>query len=250
MFAKSIICRIQHIATKIAYILSHSEHLWIKDRLIAVFLSHYEPNLKEALESDPFKYKSFNAFFTRQLSSNARKQQYGKNNFLSAADGTLSQIGKIEAGQLIQAKNIKYNVNELLGSKQLGDIFQFGLYNTVYLAPYDYHRVHMPLQGTLRCMIHIPGMLYSVNEKAANNIPNLFTKNERVVCIFETAHGPMAIIMVGATLVGSIETTWHGLIKPVGIGKIKYYNYQNKIKYLSNLNKYRLIYICLAIHVL
>ena len=212
--------------TQLAYALSHCTWPWLKNRLIIYFLSHWTPDLKEAQESNPFAYRSFNAFFTRPLAANARPQHHKPHALLAPADGTLTQLHLIEKGHLIQAKKHTYTVKALLGGhSKLSQQFQTGMSSTIYLAPTDYHRVHMPLDGTLKHMIHIPGSLYSVNTQQAESCPDLFAKNERLVCIFDTEHGAMAVVMVGALLVASIETVWHGLIRPVGFGKIQTMHY-------------------------
>jgi phosphatidylserine decarboxylase len=219
----------QLMLTLLAHFFSHSKNKWLKNKIILVFLTHFSPNLSEAIQKDPFMYESFNDFFTRKLASGARPIDDRPNSFVSPADGQLTQIGLIEKGDLIQAKNKKYSTSQLLGSKQLGDIFLQGFYSTIYLAPYDYHCVHMPLDGVLTTMIHIPGRLDSVSIKTAAKQDELYAKNERVVTIFKTEFGLMAVVLVGATLVGSIETVWHGLIRPKGFfGKV------NTVKYKDN----------------
>lgn len=219
----------QLMLTSLAYFLSHSKNTWLKNKIISVFLTHFSPNLSEASQKDPFMYESFNDFFTRKLASGARPVDDSSNSFVSPADGQLTQIGLVDQGKLIQAKNKKYSTTQLLGSKKLGDVFFQGFYSTIYLAPYDYHCVHMPLDGVLTTMIHIPGRLDSVSIATAEKQDELYARNERVVAIFKTEFGLMALVLVGATLVGSIETVWHGLIRPKGFfGKV------NKIKYKDN----------------
>ena len=212
---------IQLRLTALAYQLSHCQWPWLKNRLIVFFLSHWTPDLQSAEKSDPFAYASFNAFFTRALQATARPIPQTSGNVLAPADGTLTQCHLIEDGQLIQAKGLTYTLKALLANEPaLIQRFNTGLTSTTYLAPTDYHRVHMPLTGTLSSMTHVPGTLFSVNTDKAEICPNLFARNERLICIFETAHGPLAVIMVGALLVASIETVWGGLIRPAGFGKI------------------------------
>ena len=216
----------QHGLTKLVWHLSHCQWTWLKNRIIQAFISHFQPNMLEAELTDPFEYVSFNALFTRKLKANARPLEGDEQHWLSPADGTLSQLQFINDGQLIQAKQHTYTCAALLGNHpEWQKSFNQGISTTIYLAPFDYHRVHMPLSGRLRCMMHIPGNLYSVSLKTAAKIPNLFAKNERVVCIFDTNHGPLAIALIGATLVGSIEISWHGLIRPKGHGKITQIDY-------------------------
>ncbi|MFK0569536.1 archaetidylserine decarboxylase [Endozoicomonas sp.] len=187
----------------------------IKNWLIRKFVWMHKINLQEAVKKKAADYKCFNEFFTRKLEKGARTiASEGK--VASPVDGTISAIGEIKDGQLIQAKGRSYTVQELLGGdEQLARAFMGGSYANIYLSPGDYHRFHMPAVGTLKKTIHIPGKLFSVSPKASRNIDRLFARNERLVCIFETAQGPMAMIMVGAINVSSIETDWAGgVIKP------------------------------------
>lgn len=188
---------------------------WWKNALIRQFLKTYPVNMSEALNSEPFSYLTFNDFFTRKLKPSLRPIAAGKNEIASPVDGTISQIAPIKAGRIIQAKNADFTVEELLGGdKQLAEIFKQGIFTTIYLAPQDYHHVHMPLNGTLRQMTYIPGELFSVNQMAAEAIPRLFARNERVIFYFETESMPMVVVMVGAFLVRSIATPWAGIIAP------------------------------------
>ncbi|MBM93649.1 MAG: phosphatidylserine decarboxylase [Legionellales bacterium] len=223
-------CRCLHLGqwllTHLAYQLSHCQWPWLKNRLIVFFLSHWTPNLKEAQETNPFAYRSFNAFFTRALNPHARILQTEPSALLAPADGQLTQFHTIESGQLIQAKGHTYTVEALLGSTERAQAFQTGITSTIYLAPTDYHCVHMPLAGTLKSMTHIPGMFYSVNTDSAAEQPDLFAKNERLICHFDTPYGDLVLVMVGALLVSSIETTWHGLIRARGFGAIQHFTYE------------------------
>lgn len=170
--------------------------------------------MEEAVVTDPYAYVSFNDFFTRALNPEARPISLGLQDFVSPADATISQLGLIYQESIIQAKNHSYTTSELLGGDAaLASHFYNGTFITLYLAPHNYHRVHMPLDGYLSRMIYIPGTLFSVNAETTAKIPNLFARNERVVCIFNTSIGKVAIILVGAMIVGSIETVWAGTIQ-------------------------------------
>lgn len=183
--------------------------------LIKLFIKVYHINMEEAQFSQAKDYSSFNQFFTRALKQGARPIDSTPDGFIHPVDGTISQLGDILNGTLIQAKGHQYSLVTLLGGdQQTAQAFQGGKFVTVYLAPKDYHRIHMPLAGTLTDMIYIPGDLFSVNPLTANNVPNLFARNERVVTIFKTEIGPVAIVLVGATIVASIETIWAQTITP------------------------------------
>lgn len=198
----------------------------LKNYLIRYFLKRYAVNLQEAQESDPFQYPSFNAFFTRALKSALRPIDANESGWVSPADGCLSAFGSIVENQLLQAKGQHYGLSALLGGPTLYDeSFQSGRFLTVYLAPKDYHRVHMPVSGHLTHMIYVPGHLFSVNARTAATLPNLFTRNERVIALFETQFGPMALVLVGAMIVGNIETVWAGTVLPyrdTGVRRITY----------------------------
>ncbi|KPP99845.1 archaetidylserine decarboxylase [Marinobacter sp. HL-58] len=187
----------------------------LKNRVINWFIGRYGVDMSEALESDPAAYPSFNAFFTRALKPGLRPVDTRESVLVSPVDGAISQLGSITGGRIFQAKGQSFNLNELLGGEQQrAGVFENGEFATIYLAPKDYHRIHMPLAGTLREMVYVPGKLFSVNPTTAENVPNLFARNERVVCIFDTAAGPMALVLVGAMIVGSVETTWAGIVAP------------------------------------
>lgn len=179
------------------------------------FVRHYQVNLSEAKISDPCDFSSFNDFFTRELKPGARQINLDQNKLISPVDGAVSEIGKIEKDQLLQAKGAYYSVSSLCGdSASLAATFMHGAFLTAYLSPKDYHRFHMPITGTLVEMIYVPGHLYSVNKSSVANVPALFAKNERVIFIFETAIGKVAMIAVGAMIVGSVETRFHGIVSP------------------------------------
>jgi phosphatidylserine decarboxylase len=187
----------------------------VKNWMIDTFIRRYGVNMKEALHEDPHFYGSFNEFFTRALKPLARIPDTTPGSVASPADGAISQLGPIEGEQIFQAKGHHFTATDLLGGDpQRAVPFRNGHFATVYLAPRDYHRVHMPIAGTLRETIYIPGRLFSVNPATARNVPNLFARNERLACIFDTEQGPLAVVLVGAMIVGSIETVWGGLVAP------------------------------------
>lgn len=194
--------------------------------MIKLFIRQYKVEMSEAKNSDPQSYATFNDFFVRELKEGARPIDMDINLITYPVDGCVSQAGPIEKGRLIQAKGQTFDGCELLGGDaQLAEEFKDGDFATLYLSPRDYHRVHMPCDGTLRQMIYVPGDLFSVNPLTAENVPNLFARNERVVCIFDTAFGPMAQVLVGATIVGSIETVWQGTISPPTGESIRRWDY-------------------------
>ncbi|PXX89753.1 phosphatidylserine decarboxylase [Marinobacter vulgaris] len=187
----------------------------LKNRVINWFIGRYGVDMSEAVESDPDAYPSFNAFFTRALKPGLRPIDAGESVMVSPVDGAISQLGSISDGRVFQAKGQSFSLNALLGGdEERAKPFIGGEFATTYLAPRDYHRIHMPLAGTLREMVYIPGKLFSVNPTTAENVPELFARNERVACIFDTEAGPMAFVLVGAMIVGSVETTWAGVVAP------------------------------------
>jgi len=187
----------------------------LRNRVIKWFIGRYGVDMSEAAESDPEAYPSFNAFFTRALKPGARPLADGEKTLISPVDGAISQLGQVTGDRVFQAKGQSFSLNELLGGdEQTTAPFEGGAFSTIYLSPKDYHRIHMPIAGTLRQMIHIPGKLFSVNPVTAENVPNLFARNERVTCIFDTEAGPMAMVLVGAMIVGSVETRWAGVVVP------------------------------------
>jgi phosphatidylserine decarboxylase len=195
--------------------------------IIRRFIAHYQVNMDEALSPDPLTYKTFNDFFTRQLRPDARP--IANSRWVCPVDGAISQLGRIEGQHIFQAKGHHYSTRALLGGdSSLAAQFDEGHFATIYLSPKDYHRIHMPIAGRLRRMIHIPGKLYSVNPATARNIPGLFAVNERVVTVFDTEHGPFVNVLVGATIVGSMATTWHGVVNPPRTGKIREWRYEDQ----------------------
>ncbi|MDO6445022.1 archaetidylserine decarboxylase [Colwellia sp. 1_MG-2023] len=188
---------------------------WLTTRAIRSFIKAYDINMSEAKLKNAEDFKTFNDFFTRELDDGARTIDDNNMTLCYPVDGAISQQGDIIDGQLIQAKGFNYSLTSLLGGDSATAApFQGGKFSCIYLAPKDYHRIHMPMSGTLREMIYVPGELFSVNPLTANNVPGLFARNERVVTIFDTEHGQLAMVLVGATIVASIETTWAGTITP------------------------------------
>jgi phosphatidylserine decarboxylase len=195
--------------TTLAGMLADVETPWLKNYLIHYFIRKYHVNMAEALQENPESYACFNDFFIRQLKPGARP--IANADLISPVDGCISEIGDINQGKLIQAKNRYYSVEELLAcDNTLSSQFAHGRFMTIYLSPKDYHRVHMPIQGSLDHMIHVPGRLFSVQPLTTRLIPHLFARNERLVVYFNTKVGLLAMVMVGATIVGSIGTSWHG----------------------------------------
>ncbi len=188
----------------------------LKHLLISIFMRIYSPDLGDAAEPRASRYASFNLFFTRALRAGVRPMEGEENTLVSPVDGRISQFGALGSGELLQAKGHHYSLGDLLGAAaaQWAPAFLNGQFITVYLAPTDYHRIHMPLTGTLREAWYIPGSLFPVNEKAVQSVARLFARNERIVLLFETAQGPMGLVFVGALNVGSMGTVWHGDVLP------------------------------------
>ncbi|NOY67221.1 MAG: phosphatidylserine decarboxylase [Gammaproteobacteria bacterium] len=216
----------------ITYFLMHARHFPFRDRFMAFMIKRHHIKVEEALEpdyTDRSIHPTINSFFVRALKPEARPIAEGEQQLCSPADGTVSQLGKITDGKLFQAKGHSFSLTELLGGSELhARAFEDGHFSTIYLSPSDYHRVHIPFAGTLKHMIHIPGRLQSVAPIFIEQVPGLFARNERVVSIFDTAAGPMAVILVGAVNVGSIETVWAGRITPPYGSKVTETNYENK----------------------
>ena len=201
--------------------------------VIKVFAKKYNVDMSEAKKENFSDYESFNQFFIRELKDDARKINENPTALCLPADGRVSQIGHIDDERLLQAKGHFFSLSDLLaGDEELVHTFKNGEFATIYLSPRDYHRVHMPCDATLRKMIYVPGDLFSVNPFLAEHVPNLFARNERVICVFDTAFGPMVQILVGATITASMSTVWAGVINPPRTGEIKVWTYQgdNAIK--------------------
>ena len=205
----------QHLLSRVVGRVAESGSL--KKPFIRWFVTRYSVDMSDAQEQDPLAYENFNAFFTRALKAGARPLAEGINDALPVlcpADGAISQLGEITEHGLLQAKGRYYTVADLLASDHDAADFDGGSFATVYLSPKDYHRVHMPVAGKLTKMSYVPGDLYSVNQQTAEGVPNLFARIERLVCLFDTELGPMAIVLVGAMIVAGIETVWAGRVCP------------------------------------
>ena len=202
------------LLSSMARSLAYSDDPRVSRWLIDTVTRKFNVNLDEAANPDPRSYATFNQFFTRALKPGARVADADPRSLVMPADGRISQLGKIEAGRIFQAKGQSFTAAELLGSDEDAKPYNDGLYATVYLSPRDYHRVHMPWTGTLRETVHVPGRLFSVGPAAVNGVPRLFARNERLVCRFDGEHGPFVSVMVGAILVSSVATGWDGLTIP------------------------------------
>lgn len=216
----------QFLVTRAAGWLAEKQWGAVTHAIIRLFIKKYRINMQEALYSDAKDYVSFNQFFIRPLRDGVRPINQDPDGLCLPADGRVSQLGTIEEDRLIQAKGHYFNLTDLLaGDFELSEQFKNGQFITTYLSPRDYHRVHMPCAGTLRQMIYVPGELYSVNPFLAEHIPHLFSRNERVICVFETEFGPMVQILVGATITASISTVWAGVINPPRPREIQTWHY-------------------------
>ena len=214
----------QHQLSRVVGKLAASENPIVKNTLIQAFKAQYGIDMSIAEQSNALKYKSFNEFFTRSLKDGVRAIDDSPNSIVSPADGAISQLGKIEDGDIFQAKGQSFSVEKLIADPQLAEPFKNGQFATVYLSPKDYHRVHMPFAGTLTETLYVPGELFSVNQTTAENIPGLFARNERMVCLFDTELGRMAVVLVGAMIVAGIETVATGKVKPTGRLELNQHN--------------------------
>ena len=204
-----------HLVSRGAGKIASSRTPWLKNLLIRRFVDAYDVDMSEAARTID-EFASFNDFFTRELKPGARPLGDASTQILSPADGAVSQIGRIEQGRIFQAKGRHFTAAQLLGGdEKTAHQFDGGSFATIYLSPRDYHRVHMPVTGTLREMVYVPGRLFSVNKATANHVPGLFARNERLVCLFDTEHGPLAMVLVGAMIVAAIETVWAGQVTPL-----------------------------------
>jgi phosphatidylserine decarboxylase len=207
----------QQLLSRLIGRLAECRNAWLKNWFIKKFIDIYGVNMAEAEREDPSTYINFNDFFCRTLKDGMRPLCEAKNQIASPADGAFSQQGQIDKGRIFQAKGRDFSATELLGGDEAtAQEFSEGSFATIYLSPKDYHRLHMPLDGTLVSMTHIPGDLFSVNPTTTENVPRLFARNERLACIFETSIGPVALVLVGAMIVASIETVWAGQVAPAG----------------------------------
>jgi len=213
-----------HALSAVMERLTRSRCRWLKDPAIRWFARHYRIDLDEARYRSPGAYPDFNAFFTRSLRPGVRPLDKSAGAIVSPVDGTVSQVGTLDGKQLVQAKGQTFDLDRLLGGEG-GEALCGGSFATLYLSPRDYHRIHMPLDATLRGMVHVPGRLFSVNPATTRVVAHLFCRNERVVALFETAAGPMALVLVGAVFVGSIDTVWHGTVTPPRAREIRRWDY-------------------------
>lgn len=194
--------------------------------LIRWFIGKYQVNMAEAANPDPAAYATFNEFFTRALKDGVRPLAVAP--FVCPVDGAISQFGAIDKDQIFQAKGHHYSTTALVGGDAaLAAQFDKGAFATIYLSPRDYHRIHMPCDGVLRRMVYVPGDLFSVNPTTARGVPGLFARNERVVCVFDSDHGPFVLTLVGATVVGSMATVWHGVVNPPRLPQITEWHYDD-----------------------
>jgi len=218
----------KHILSALLHRFMRIKHPGIKNNQIELFLKAFPVNMDEAEKQHASNYEDFNHFFTRTLKPDVRQLEAQDDRVLSPVDGQISEGGGIEDEQLFQAKGQNYTLTELLGGDaSLTELFRNGTFLTIYLSPKDYHRIHMPINGTLKQMVHVPGDLFSVNTSSVKTIPRLFARNERVINIFDTASGYMALIQVGAIFVSSIETVWHGVVTPPRKRFIQHWSYNN-----------------------
>jgi phosphatidylserine decarboxylase len=204
----------QHALSRLVLRATRVRRPWVKNFLVRGFLKLYTIDMSEAAQTDPLSYGSFNEFFTRSLRPDARVIAAEPRAIACPVDGTVSEAGPIDGDRLLQAKGRYYSLTELLAARAWAEDFDGGSFATLYLAPYNYHRVHMPLRGLLRETVFVPGRLFSVNAATASLVPRLFARNERVLTLFDTAFGEVALIMVGALNVGSMATVWAGDITP------------------------------------
>jgi phosphatidylserine decarboxylase len=204
----------QHGLSRLILAATRVRAAWFKNRLIGGFLKLYPVDMREALDADPYRYASFNEFFTRALKRDARCIAGDAHAIACPVDGRISEAGRIDRDVLLQAKGHTYRLTELLAAQPWAPRFEGGSFATIYLAPFNYHRVHMPLRGTLLETVYVPGRLFSVNAVTAQHVPGLFARNERVLTLFDTQFGQFALVMVGALNVGSMATVWAGDITP------------------------------------
>lgn len=218
----------QHLLSRVVGALAVCRIHPIKNFLIQRFIAAFKIDMQDYERQTPQEFEHFNDFFTRTLKPGTRPIPEDAAVCFSPVDGAISQLGQTTQGRLIQAKGRDYRLSELLADHELAGRLEGGAFATLYLAPKDYHRIHMPFDGKLKSMIHVPGDLYSVNEATADGVDRLFARNERVVCVFDTAHGEVAMVLVGAMIVASISTVWHGQVTPVkGVQRWDYLAEQN-----------------------
>lgn len=216
----------QHWLSKLMFRFTRIENTWLKNTFIHWFVKTYQVDLSQAKREQIQDYKHFNDFFTRSLKPDARV--IANKPVICPVDGLVSQVGTIDNTQILQAKNHHYNTQQLLANNEKANEFTVGFFTTIYLSPRDYHRIHMPYDGKLIAMDYIPGDLFSVNQKTVQNVDNLFARNERVVCYFQTQFGLCAFVLVGAIFVGSMQMVWHGQINPPYAKTVQHFDYQNQ----------------------
>lgn len=214
LFATLLAVLPHHLLSRLMFAATLVQWPPFKDRLIRWVARHYRIDMNEAVEPEPDRYPCFNAFFTRALKPEARPVDSGPQRIVSPVDAEVSQCGIADDNRLFQAKGIEFTLEELLGDEALAAVFHGGSFATLYLSPRDYHRIHMPVDGRLEQMIHIPGRLFSVNHATTRAVPRLFARNERIVNCFDTPAGPAAVVLVGAIFVGSMDTVWAGPVTP------------------------------------
>ena len=219
----------QHLLSRLMFRFARIQVQWIKNSFTSWFVSKYKVNMNEAGLEDIKEYKHFNDFFTRSLKAGTRPISESK--VVSPVDGVVSQCGNIEGSMIFQAKGKKFSVEALLANSPKDNFYTS--FVTIYLSPKDYHRIHMPLDGSLKSMKYIPGNLFSVNKRTVENIDQVFARNERLICYFDTEYGEMALVMVGAIFVGSMETSWEGQVTPPYTKSVKTYDYDSRTINLS-----------------
>lgn len=216
----------KHLLSRLVGKFAAAEAGGVTTAFIKFFIKKYNVDMSEALYPHPEHYKTFNEFFTRQLKPEVRQIAGGDDVLIQAVDGAVSQFGDIHQDSIFQAKGHNYSLTTLLGGKpELAKPFKNGKFATIYLSPKDYHRIHMPVEGTLTDMVYVPGELFSVNPLTAENVPGLFARNERVIAFFDTPVGKMAMVLVGATIVASIETVWSGTVTPPAGKNVQHWQY-------------------------
>lgn len=213
----------RHAITRLAGLAASVRQPWLAQPFIRWFIQRYGVDMTQALHSNPAHYACFNDFFTRALRPDARP--LAEADWISPVDGAVSQLGRIRQGRIFQAKGRDYTAAELLADEARAAAYADGFFATLYLSPRDYHRIHMPCEARLLRMSHVPGELFSVNPASAQAVDRLFARNERLVCWFEGPFGPFAMVLVGATIVGSIATSWHGVVTPPRTGAIRHWEY-------------------------
>jgi len=218
-----------HFLSSIMYKITRIEIKWFKNFFITKFIGMYDVDMSQAQNENVQNFKCFNEFFTRPLKPEARPIAEGEKTILSPVDGTVSEIGRIKSGQIFQAKGKNYSLETLVGgSPERAQFYEDGYFATLYLSPRDYHRIHMPISGHIREMVHVPGRLFSVSPSTARSVNSLFARNERVVAGFSTDAGPMAMILVGAIFVSSMETVWEGTITPPNGKNLRQWSYDTQ----------------------